>query len=203
LRVAIYARVSTVGQGQDPEVQSRELREFCERRGWSIVGEFSDTASGAKESRPGLTRLMSEARRRRFDCIAVYRYDRFARSLRHLVNALAEFDALGINFVSLYEGVDTSTPNGRLAFGIFASMAEFERELIRARVRSGIAAARAKGRKLGRPKVNVNAREIITLRAAGRSWRQISEETGFSVGTARRAYATAANKPSVFPVVSS
>src|ERR1700731_3018344 len=92
----------------------------------------------------------------RFDAVVVYRYDRFARSLRHLVNALEEFRALGIEFVSIHEGVDTSTPNGRLVFGIFASIAEFERELIRDRVRSGLAAARSKGKRLGRPRVVVD-----------------------------------------------
>jgi DNA invertase Pin-like site-specific DNA recombinase len=114
----------------------------------------------------------------------VYRYDRFARSLRQLVNALAEFDALGIHFVSLHEGVDTSTPNGRLVFGIFASIAEFERELIRGRVRSGLAAARARGKRLGRPRVIVDAATIASLRAQGRSWPQIARELGVSVGTA-------------------
>jgi DNA invertase Pin-like site-specific DNA recombinase len=103
-------------------------------------------APGAKDRRPKLDELMADAARRRFDCVLVYRYDRYARSLRHLVNALEEFRALGIDFVSLHEGVDTSTPNGRLVFGIFASIAEFERELIRSRVRSGLAAARAKGK---------------------------------------------------------
>src|SRR5262245_37564245 len=113
--------------------------------------------SGAKESRPALNRLLADAKRRKFDAVLVYRYDRFARSLRQLVNALSEFDALGIHFISLHEGVDTSTPNGRLVFGIFASIAEFERELIRERVRSGMAAARARGARIGRPRKSVDA----------------------------------------------
>ena len=120
----------------------------------------------------------------------VYRYDRFARSLRQLVNAFEEFRSLGIDFISLHEGVDTSTPNGRLVFGIFASIAEFERELIRDRVRSGLAAARAMGKKIGRPRVAVNARRIATLRAAGHSWRTVCERTGLSKGTAQRAVAS-------------
>ena len=122
--------------------------------------------SGSKESRPALNRLLADAKRRKFDAVLVYRYDRFARSLRHLVNALAEFDALGIHFVSLHEGVDTSTPNGRLVFGIFASIAEFERELIRGRVRSGLAAAKARGKRLGRPTVTVDTARIAALRAS-------------------------------------
>jgi DNA invertase Pin-like site-specific DNA recombinase len=126
---------------------------------------------------------MADCRRRRLDAVIVYRYDRFARSLRQLVNALEEFRSLGIEFISLHEGVDTSTPNGRLVFGIFASIAEFERELIRDRVRSGIAAARSKGKRLGRPRVEVDAARIATLRASGLSWPKIAAELGVSVGT--------------------
>src|SRR5579872_6928389 len=171
MKAAIYARVSTSHHGQDPSVQTRELREYCERRGLVIVGEYVDTGiSGAKERRPQLDRIMTDCRQRRFDAVLVYRYDRFARSLRHLVNALEEFRALGIEFISLHEGVDTSTPNGRLIFGIFASIAEFERELIRDRVKSGIAAARSKGKKLGRPHAIVDAARIRSLRSQGQSW---------------------------------
>ena len=179
MRVAIYGRVSTAEQSTVMQVE--ELRAFCVRRGWDVVEEFTDTGvSGSREFRPALNRLLADARRRRFDTVLVYRYDRFARSLRQLVNALAEFDALGIHFVSLHEGVDTSTPNGRLVFGIFASIAEFERELIRGRVRSGIAAAKARGTRLGRPTVMVDSARIGVLRAEGRSWRAIGRELGVS-----------------------
>ena len=123
------------------------------------------------------------------DAVVVYRYDRFARSLRQLVNALDEFRSLGIDFISIHEGVDTSTPNGRLVFGIFASIAEFERELIRDRVRSGLAAARAKGKRIGRPRLAVDVRRIESLRRQGRSWAEITGETGISKGTAQRAIA--------------
>lgn len=187
MRVAIYARVSTANNGQDPTMQTRELREFCDRRGWEIAEQFADRVCGSKDSRPGLNRLLADARRRKFDVVVVYRYDRFARSLRQLVNALAEFDALGIHFISLHEGVDTSTPNGRLVFGIFASIAEFERELIRSRVRSGLAAARAHGKRLGRPRVMVDPQRIFVLREKGASWATICRETGLSKGTAQRA----------------
>jgi len=128
----------------------------------------------------------------------VYRYDRFARSLRQLVNALCEFDALGIQFVSLHEGVDTSTPNGRLVFGIFASIAEFERELIRERVRSGLAAARARGKRLGRPQRAVDSEKIAALRALGLSWRAIAAELGAGVGTVHRV-AYAKSSPGTWP----
>ena len=187
LRVAIYARVSTLGKGQDTEVQFRELRQFSQARGWQIVGEYTDSGvSGSKESRPELNRLLTDARRRKFDCVLVYRYDRFARSLRQLVNALEEFRSLGIDFVSLHEGVDTSTANGRLVFGIFASIAEFERELIRDRVKSGLANARAKGKRLGRPRKIVDAARIGQLRAQGVSWRKIARQMQCSARTARR-----------------
>jgi DNA invertase Pin-like site-specific DNA recombinase len=188
MRAAIYARVST-NNGQDPHMQIRELREYCKRRGWEIAGEYVDAGvSGAKEHRPQLDALLAVCRKRRADAVVVYRYDRFARSLRQLVNALEEFRSLGIEFISLHEGVDTSTPNGRLVFGIFASIAEFERELIRDRVKSGIAAARSKGKRLGRPRVIVDVARIVGLRDSGASWSAITRQLGLSAGTAKRAY---------------
>ena len=129
------------------------------------------------------------------DAVVVYRYDRFARSLRQLVNALEEFRALGIDFISIHEGVDTSTPNGRLIFGIFASIAEFERELIRDRVRSGLAAAKAKGKRLGRPRVAVDVLRVASLRSQGCSWADITRETGISKGTAQRVIACLPKTP--------
>jgi DNA invertase Pin-like site-specific DNA recombinase len=188
MRTAIYARVSTTNHGQDASMQTRELREYCQRRSWEIEGEYVDAGvSGAKERRPQLDALLVACRKRRVDAVVVYRYDRFARSLRQLVNALEEFRSLGIEFISLHEGVDTSTPNGRLVFGIFASIAEFERELIRDRVKSGIAAARSKGKRLGRPRVSLDLAKIAALRASGRSWPQIAEALAVSVGTVYQA----------------
>jgi DNA invertase Pin-like site-specific DNA recombinase len=190
-RVALYARVSTLNHGQDPEEQLRELRAYCERRGFEIAETYIDKGiSGSRERRPALDRLMAACRKRLVDGVVVYRYDRFARSLRQLVNALEDFRALNIDFISIHEGVDTSTPNGRLIFGIFASIAEFERELIRDRVRSGLAAAKAKGKRIGRPRVVVNALRIASLRRQGLSWAEITGETGISKGTAQRAFAS-------------
>ncbi|HEV2395811.1 MAG TPA: recombinase family protein [Candidatus Sulfotelmatobacter sp.] len=195
-RVALYARVSTLNHGQDPEVQLHELRAYCERRGFEIIGEYVDKGiSGSRERRPALDKLLADCRKRLVDAVVVYRYDRFARSLRQLVNALEEFRSLGIDFISIHEGVDTSTPNGRLVFGIFASIAEFERELIRDRVRSGLAAAKAKGKRLGRPRVAVDVRRIESLRHQGHSWAEITRETGVSKGTAQRVIAALPTNP--------
>jgi DNA invertase Pin-like site-specific DNA recombinase len=196
MRAALYARVSTHA-GQNPDVQLREGREYCERRRWGVTAEFTDVGvSGAKERRPQLDELLAACRKRRFDAVVVSRYNRFARSLPQLVNALGEFEALGIQFVSLHENVDTTTPNGRLVFGIFASIAEFERELIRDRVRSGIAAARARGKRLGRPRRHVDVSQIAALRAEGRSWRDVGRELGVGVATARTAFQARAKNPS-------
>ena len=186
-RAAIYARVST-HNGQNPEMQLNEVQAYCQSREWTVSGEYVDTGiSGSKEHRPALDRLLADCRKRRVDAVVVYRYDRFARSVRQLVNALEDFRSLGIDFISLHEGVDTSTPNGRLVFGIFASIAEFERELIRDRVRSGLAAAKARGKQLGRPKVTVDGLRITELRAEGRGWKSIAAELGVGVGTILRA----------------
>ena len=185
-RAAVYARVST-NNGQNPEMQLAEIRQYCERREWIIAKEYVDKGvSGAKTQRPALDALLADCQKRAVDCVVVYRYDRFARSLRQLVNALEEFRALGIDFVSLHEGVDTSTPNGRLIFGIFASIAEFERELIRDRVKSGLALARSRGKHLGRPRVIVDRVRIADLRQRGLSWAKVCDELGISRGTAQR-----------------
>jgi DNA invertase Pin-like site-specific DNA recombinase len=196
MKIAIYARVSTT-TGQNPDAQLRELREYCVRRGWEIDGEYVDVGfSGATEKRPRLDQLLAGCKKRLFEAVVVYRYDRFARSLRHLVNALGEFDALGIQFVSIHEGIDTTTPNGRLVFGIFASIAEFERELIRDRVRSGLAAARARGKRLGRPRRDVDIQRVAALRAGGHSWRDVGRALGIGVATARAAFQNRAKNPS-------
>jgi DNA invertase Pin-like site-specific DNA recombinase len=187
IRIALYARVSTLNN-QDPEMQLAELREYAGRRGWQIVEEFTDQGvSGCKESRPALNRMMSDACRRRFDAILVWKIDRFGRSLKHLVIALAELASLGVAFVSLRDNLDLSTPSGRLMFQIIGAMAEFERALIQERVRAGLRNARAKGRILGRPRVIVDASRIASLRAQGRSWSEISAELRIGKGTAQRA----------------
>src|SRR5215472_8488506 len=177
LRVALYARVSTLDKGQDVNLQLNELRDYSERRGWTIAGEFVDNGiSGAKESRPELNRLMADAKKRKFDAIAVWKLDRFGRSLKHLIMTLADLESLGIVFVSLRDGFDLSTASGRLMFQIIGAMGEFERNLIRERVRAGMAHARAKGRKLGRTTVHVDMRAVELRRANGESLRAIARD---------------------------
>jgi DNA invertase Pin-like site-specific DNA recombinase len=153
------------------------MREYCERRGWEIAGEYTDVGiSGSKDSRPELNRLMADAKQRRFDAVCVWKLDRFGRSLRHLVNALADLESLGVSFISIKDNLDLSTPSGRLMFQIIGAMAEFERSLIQERVRAGLRNARAKGKTLGRPRKVVDAARIARLRAHGRSIREIAEE---------------------------
>jgi DNA invertase Pin-like site-specific DNA recombinase len=186
MRAAVYARVSTNNGQQSPEMQLREVREYCDRRGWDVAGEYVDTISGSKEKRPELDRLMADAHRRRFDAVVVWKFDRFARSVSHLLRALEAFQALGIEFVSLSEQMDTSTPTGKMVFTVLGAVAELERSLIAERVKAGLRNARAKGKRLGRPRKVVDASRIASLRAGGRSWRMIARQLGCSARTARR-----------------
>ena len=184
MKIAIYARVST-HNGQDPEMQLRELREYCQRRGWEITREYVDVGiSGGKEKRPKLDELLHDAHLRYFDAVVVWRFDRFARSVSHLLKALENFRALGIEFVSLSEQVDTSTPTGKMIFTVLGAVAELERSLIVERVRAGLRNARAKGKKLGRPRKLTNPAAINSLRSQGASWRAIGIALGVSPATA-------------------
>jgi DNA invertase Pin-like site-specific DNA recombinase len=202
-RAAIYARVSTSNNGQDPRMQTRELEEYCQRRGWELAGVYVDQGiSGSKESRPELDRLMADANRRRLDAVVVWKFDRFARSVSHLLKALDTFRALGIDFVSLSENLDTSTPAGRMVFTVLGAVAELERSLIIERVRAGIRNAKAKGKRLGRPRTGVDPARVASCRAQGRSWAEISKELSIGTGTARRAFAALAKNPSISVAVS-
>jgi DNA invertase Pin-like site-specific DNA recombinase len=194
-RAAIYARISTTNHSQDVTLQTRELEQFATIRGWNVSGVYVDQGvSGAKDSRPELNRLMADAHRRRFDVVCVWRFDRFARSVSHLLRALETFKALGIDFVSFSEQMDTSTPAGKMVFTVLGAVAELERSLIVERVRAGLRNARAKGKRLGRPRVAVDAARIGRLRAQGLSWASIATELGVGEGTVRRlAHASAKN----------
>jgi DNA invertase Pin-like site-specific DNA recombinase len=185
-RAALYARVSTTN-GQNPEMQLGELREYCQRRGWQLAGEYVDVGiSGAKDKRAELDRLMADAHRRKFDVVAVWKFDRFARSVSHLLRALETFQALRVNFVSLTEAIDSSTPAGKMVYTVLGAVAELERSLIVERVKAGLRNAKAKGKRLGRPRRIVDATRIGVLRAQGPSWAVVGEQVGGSEGTARR-----------------
>ncbi|HEX2715940.1 MAG TPA: recombinase family protein [Candidatus Acidoferrales bacterium] len=192
MRAAIYARVSTTNNGQDPTMQTRELAEYCQRRGWEVTGEYVDRGvSGAKDSRPELNRMMADAQRRRFDAVLVWKFDRFARSVSHLLRALETFRSLGIDFASLSEQVDTSTPTGKMVFTVLGAVAELERALIVERVKAGMRNARAKGKRIGRPPrtyLTADVRRAVAL-AYGRgegSLRTLAARFGTSMGTVQR-----------------
>src|SRR6266481_6922465 len=178
IRVAMYSRVSTDGQNLDG--QESEMKEYARNRGWEVGGIYRDKMSGTKASRPALDELMGDARKRKMDIVLVWRFDRFARSVSHLLQALESFRTVGIEFASLSEQIDTSTAAGKLVFTVLGAVAELERSLIVERVRMGLRNARAKGKKLGRPPVAVDAVRIARLHAQGRSIREIAEELGYS-----------------------
>lgn len=186
MKAFLYARVSTLDKDQNPEVQLRELREYCTRRGWDVGGEFVDKLSGSKTQRPQWQEMLRQVRQRKCDAVVVFRFNRFARSTRELVNWLEEFKALGIQFVSLHEAIDTSTPMGALIFKITAAIAEFEVDIIRENVRAGLLYARSRGKSLGRPRRIGNGEQILAMRDAGSRWGEISARWGISVSTAKR-----------------
>ncbi|HET7186129.1 MAG TPA: recombinase family protein [Terriglobales bacterium] len=181
IRCVLYARVSTLKHGQDCEVQLRELRQHASARGWEVVHEYIDAGvSGSKESRPQLNQLMTAACRREFDIVAVHRFDRFARSTRHLLMALEEFKSLGVGFVSYSEALDTSTPLGAAMFTILGAISQLEKDIIRERVIAGLRHAKSKGIKLGRPAVPVDVDAVRAARARGLSWRAVGLELGIA-----------------------
>jgi DNA invertase Pin-like site-specific DNA recombinase len=188
-RVALYARVSTTDQ--HPEVQLHALRAYAERRGLPAV-EFTDHGvSGAKDRRPALDALMAAAGRREVTAVVAVKLDRLARSVRHLTALAAELDALGVALVVLDQSIDTSTPTGRLLFHVLGSIAEFERDLIRERTHAGLALARKRGKRFGRPPAT-DAKQrarIVRLQQSGHSLRAIAERVGVGRGTVERVLA--------------
>ena len=196
LLASIYARVSTLDKGQDVQLQLSDLRAYAEARGWKIHKEYIDNGeSGAKEQRPALNQLMDDARKRSIDLILVWRLDRFGRSLKHLILSLDELKTLGVGFVSFKESLDFATPTGRLMVHLLASFAEFERELIRERVIAGIKNAKAKGKHIGRPSLDLELRRKITdLRDKGMSFGNIGKTLGLAKGTVYKTFQNSIRK---------
>jgi DNA invertase Pin-like site-specific DNA recombinase len=187
--VALYARVSTLDQ--NCEVQLEDLRRYAGQR-FTLYREYIDVGvSGAQRNRPQLDMLKKDAHKRLFDVVLVWKFDRFARSLKHLIESLDEFSSLGIDFASYTEGVDATTPSGHLLFHIVGAVAQFERDLIAERVRAGMAHARAMGKHIGRPRAKVDVEQITTLRNQNMSLRGIATRLGIPVSRVRRAHARA------------
>ncbi len=181
MRAVIYARVSTSDQSTDN--QTLELTKVAERNGWEIAEVFEDTVSGAKTKRPALQRLLQGVIRKEFDVVMVWDVSRLGRSLKHLVTLLEDFHAKGVNLYFHQQGIDTTTPSGKMMYQMCGVFAEFERSMIQERVKAGLARARAQGKTLGRPTVPpITVRKIQNLRASGLSLRAISKRTGVSVG---------------------
>lgn len=183
-RVALYARVSTLDKGQDPETQLTQLREYALRRNFEVMGEFIDHASGTTQDRIQYKLMMAAAKKRKLDVVLVWRYDRFARSTQALVNAMKEFRSLGIDFISYQENIDTTTPTGELIFHVMASLAQFESSLISQRVKAGMARAKAQGKRISRPQLPIDKQqEIFELQKQGLSMNKISKQLGIAYGT--------------------
>ena len=190
-RAALYARVST-HHGQDVGLQLDALREVAAARGWVVVEEFVDEGiSGAKQRRLALDALMAAVRNGEIDVVAVWRFDRFARSVRHLLQALDEFRTLGVEFLSLRENIETTTPMGRAMFTLCAVVSELEREILRERVQAGVDRAKAQGKQLGRPRRDLDLRAAQLLLEEGHSVRQVSDLVNIPRSTLRRHLAAA------------
>jgi DNA invertase Pin-like site-specific DNA recombinase len=184
-RVGIYVRVST--KDQSVEMQMNDLERYSKERGFSIFKAYKDNGvSGTKELRPALNSLMDDAKKRKFDVVLVWRFDRFARSTKHLITALYEFRNLGIDFISYQENVDTSSPLGEAIFTIISAMATLERDIIAERVRGGLRKAKANGKRLGRPNGDVDIDKVLDHKKQGKSVREIAKEMKLSRGKVER-----------------
>lgn len=181
-RLALYARVSTTDQ--NAQMQLDELRALAGHRGWTLVGEYVDQGvSGTKTRRPELDRLLKDVHRGRVDAVAVWKLDRLARSVRHLVMLADDLRALGVDLISAQDAIDTTSPSGRFSFHVLGAVAELERELIRERTFAGLAAARRRGVKLGRKRREFDPAVAAELRAGGMSYKAIAAKLGVSTGT--------------------
>ncbi len=187
--IAIYARVSTTDQSTDSQLL--DLRRYASDRGWSVFKEYTDNGiSGTKDNRPALNELMADAKKRRFGVVLCWRFDRFARSTKHLILALEEFRNLGVDFVSYQENIDTSSPLGSAIFTIISAVAQLERDIIAERVKAGLRRARENGKRLGRPQgTSLDIEAASRLRREGMGLRQIAEKLGSSKTTVGRVLA--------------
>lgn len=183
--VALYARVSTLDQNCD--LQLADLRRYAAQRFGRRCEYVDEGVSGTQRRRPQLDAMVRDAHKRIFDVVLVWKFDRFARSLKHLIDALEEFRVLGIDFISFTEGIDTTTPSGQLLFHVVGAVAQFERDLIVERVRAGMAHARAMGKKIGRPRALVNREKVAQLNAQGLSLRETARTLDVPVSRVRRA----------------
>ncbi len=182
MKAAIYARVSTVDQ--EPENQLQELRRYVQARSWSAVEYVDRGVSGAKDRRPALDAIVQDARRRRFDVLVCWRLDRLGRNLKHLITLLDDLQVLGVAFVSLAEGIDATTPAGKLQMHILGAIAEFERARIQERVMAGLQRARAQGVRLGRPRRRIDPERLATV--AGLPEREAARQLGVPRSTLQR-----------------
>ncbi|MCS3940280.1 DNA invertase Pin-like site-specific DNA recombinase [Salinibacter ruber] len=185
-RAALYARVSTDEERQTPKTQLFRLREYAGHRGFSIAGEYVDIGSGLDPDRPEYQRLIGDARQRAFDVVIVWRYDRLARSTQALIDALKEFQALGVEFISHQEQIDTTTPQGEMVFGFVATLAQFESRLISQRVKAGMQRAKEEGKDVGRPSIAEEKQKKIRRLYSEEdvSISQVAEQVGVAYGTA-------------------
>ena len=183
-RVALYCRVSTDDQRADLQLDA--LRQYSSAKGVKVAGEYVDQVSGAKESRPALDAMLADARRGLISSVVVWKIDRLGRSVSHLLNVLSELQALGVEFVSLQEAIDTATPAGRMVFTFLGAVAEFERGIIAERVKAGMQAAKRRGKHCGRPRASVDLALASRMRSEGKSLRQVAAISGVSESTMSR-----------------
>lgn len=202
VKVALYARTSTADGSQDIDLQLDDLKKKAAERGWTIVATHTDTMSGSTSSRPGLDALLVDVDAGKVELVAVWKLDRLGRSMRHLLETLDHFTTAGVGFVSIRnDGIDTTTPAGRLMLHLLAAFAEFEREMIRERVQAGMDRIKRTGRTKsgkppGRPRVDIDVEKVLALRKEGKTWRFIAMSVGAKVKTIRAAVQRFVAKPS-------
>ena len=194
MKAALYIRVSKASQTTDN--QRRELEAYCKRQEWEIAGVYDDSGvSGAVAERPALNRLLKDATAGKLDVVVVWKIDRMARSVTHLLQVLQQLQAAGIAFVSTTQAIDTTSAYGRMVLTFLGAIAEFERSLIVERVCAGLARAKAEGVKLGRPRAGFDVNGALTMKKEGRSWSEVAKALGVSVATIRRTVSPLLNNP--------